>query len=211
MRGAGNQAQGVWSGRGTAEVIVCPWVWGREGTAIVLRLICRHKEAAQPAMRPFPRANGYGAEAVQRGAGCGTPVLPLHATHPNPPDACCLPCLCLLRPPPASQLNSRPPGPLAPPHPRQMRAKAPEQMATFGSRVVPACGTLLGCDDHPSRKPPPHPARCGRWGTHPNCSQHMPGGVAGIPRVGTLPMPWGCQGGRRAWKDWQPRKAGVCP
>lgn len=133
----------------------------REGTAIVLCLICRHKEAAQPAVRPFLGANGYGAEAVRGGAECETPVLPLHATHPNPPDACCLPCLCLLRPLPAPQLSSRPPGPSPLRTPGRCERRPRRQMATFGSRVVPACGTLLGCDDHPSRKPPPHPARAG--------------------------------------------------
>lgn len=73
-----------------------------------------------------------------------------------------LPALPVPSPPPARPAAELPaPRPLAPPHPRQMRVKAPEQMATFGSRVVPACGTFLGCDDHPSRKPPRHPARAG--------------------------------------------------
>lgn len=106
--GTGPGAGGLEWG-GAAEVIVCHGYGDREGTAIVLVF---HLSAQRGgSVRPFPRANGYGAEAVRGGAGCGTPVLSLHATHPNPPDACCLPCLCLLRPLPAPQLNSRPPVP----------------------------------------------------------------------------------------------------
>lgn len=94
-------------------------------------------------------------------------------------------------PPPPPRAAAEPPP--APPHPWQMRAKAPGQMATSGSRAVPGHGRHLPGVPVTGRPASPLPTQPGLGTCPPAAASAGQGGQQGSPGRARRP----CQGGAR--------------